>query len=418
MPIITKVLSFFYFGTEGIVRIAYLLVALAVIAISMYFLGGQAYLNGAWGTDTRSAIGMLVWLDKYFPNIPFWYPLSGGGISLTHSYPVFSLYLSSLLRSLSSLNIIQSFTLIGFSSVLAMAISIYFFAALRFKNQTAGLIASIFYLISPIAWTWLVDWGFYAESVSHIFVGPAIIFWDFFFVSFLHKNFGVRTRLYLLLTVVFLSIAMALHFLEGFALLRFFFFYVLVFPLFYKGERKKVFLKGLTALLLVAVFSYLATLIFSVPFQNYQKISSQVGLSGGGTLKDISQALPGPEYVLGFKTYLQNDFLFAMRRFSFPAIVSLLAIAATVFFAWRDKRMATLGIYAAYAFLLSLTPYYYWYLGKYLPSFLALFVTSGTGWREMFIILRIVLPVLAALAITKFVSLPLFWLKNKYFKAF
>ena len=174
---------------SGSFRAVYFLFALVFIFLSAYVLGGYQFLvGGALGSDMGMALSMASWIDKYFPNVPFWYPLAGGGVSFTHSYPVFSFYLVVFLERLTSLGLVESFRVIGYLSVLLMALSIYFFVVFRFKNQTAALIASFLYLVSPICWVWLFDWGFFADNVSHMFVVPAIFFWDLFFVSSLKKK--------------------------------------------------------------------------------------------------------------------------------------------------------------------------------------------------------------------------------------
>src|SRR3989344_1292252 len=408
--------AFFYIfkSSEILVRLTYGLVGIALIAGSMYILGGHAYLSGTWGTDTRSIIGMLLWINKFFPNVPFWYPLAGGGISLTHSYPVFSLYIISFIKRVSELNLIQTFTLVGFSSILAFAASIYVFVSIRFKNQTAALIASIFYLISPIAWTWLTDWGFYAESIAHAFVVPAILFWDLFFVLFVKKDWGLRTRIFLLITVVLTTMAMRNHFLAGFALIRFYSFYVIGFTLLNKGQRKQILIRGTIALLIIAVFSYLAALTFTVPFQRYENTASQAGVSGSVgnyTIEDYNRSLPGLLNVGGFATYKKDDFLWAIRGFSFTPLVSIFALIGIVL-SIRDKRKLTFAIYSILA-VLSLSGHYL-LLRARIPYPFNILVISGTGWRETFMIMRFVWPTLAAFGIIGLVSLPLFWVKNRF----
>ena len=411
LRLIRKLLDFSLFIVEVIFRFFYLIVSFAIIALALYILGGYSYISGQWGTDFSQALGIAVWVNKYFPNIPFWYPLSGGGVSLTHAYPMLGYYLAAFVRSISDLSIVQSFTLLGFLSIVSMAFSIYLFVALRFKNQTAAFIASIFYLVSPISWTWLVDWGFYSESVSHIFVGPAILSWDLFFVNFINRDWGIKTRLYLFLTISFLFLAMGVHFLGGFALIRFFSFYVIGYFILSKGERKQVFLRGLTALLLVGLFSYLTTLVFSIPFNNYSKIASLSGLTGT-SFEQIQQSLPSALSILGFTSYKLGDFLHSMRNFSFPSIISIFAILGIILFFFKDKRMLTFGLYALYGFTLTLSPHFWWYQ-KSIPV-LPFLLTSGTTMREMFIVLRVVWPIMAALAITGLFSLPFFWIKNRY----
>lgn len=357
---------------------------------------------------------MLVWIDKYFPNVPIWYPLAGGGISLTHAYPVFSLYLVSLIKIISPLNLFQSFSLIGFSSVLVFAISIYAFVSLRFKNQTAALIAAIFYVVSPIAWTWLTDWGFYAEAVSHTFVVPSILFWDLFFSGFIEKNWGVKTRIYLLLTIIFLTLASFTHFAAGLGVMGLFYFYIIGYTIKSKGNRKEVFIRGLLALLIIGLFTFTATLAVSQPFRRYSKFAAEAGLNPAPfDYKTLIQYSVSPLNSLGFSVYERDDFLFGMKRFTFPAIVSIFGIISMIAFSWIDRRRLTFALFAFLGFFLSFSPYF-WYVLRKVPVW---FISSSFGWRGTFMVLRFTWPILAALGITSLASLPFFWAKKKIIKA-
>ncbi len=411
-----KLLAGLFKGFEIIFRFFYGIVALVLITLSMYLLGGHAYLSGMWGTDTRSIIGMLLWINKFFPNVPFWYPLAGGGISLTHSYPVFSLYLVSLVERITSLNIFESFSLLGFASILIFAISIYVFVSLRLKSQTTALIAAIFYLISPIAWTWLTDWGFYAESASHIFAIPALLFWDLYFTSFVEGKFGVKTRIYLAFAIVFAALGSAMHFALGLGLLGIIFIYIAGYLIkSKKEERKQLLVRSLLALLIFAIFLNLATLAFRVPYQNYTKVTAQAGVgSPNNDLEAYRESLPSYLHLWGFASYKKDDFLFAMNHFKFPIIVSVFGFVGTLFFSWKDKRKFTLALFAVVAFA-SISPYFLYYFTSRFPGFLW-FIPSSYGWRETFIFQRAVWPIVAAVGVVGIVSLPFFWIKNKFLK--
>ena len=311
-PLWITIIRFIEKFIEVIIRSAYFLISIVFILGAFYILGGASFLHGKWGTDFVNAIGTLLWINKYFPSVPFWNPIAAGGISLTHAYPMLGFYLAAFLRSISSLTIIQAFVLIGFISVAVMALSIYFFASFRFKNQTAGLIASVLYLISPIAWTWLVDWGFYAEAVSHMFAGPSILFWDLFFTRAIKRDWGVKTRLCFFFLIVFFTLAMGVHFIEGIALIRFFSFYLIGYTILSKGERKAVFLRGAVALLLTVIIGYLTTLIITVPYSNFMRNVDMAGLTGN-SYESMKQSAPNPLAILGFHTFKQTDFLLACQ---------------------------------------------------------------------------------------------------------
>ena len=251
--------------TSIFLKVLHALVVVIIVFVLAYIVGGRDYLAGRWGTDTGSALSTAAWIDNYFPNVPFWYPLAGGGVSITHSYPMLAFIMVSLIKRLFNLQLIEAFIFLSVSSVPLMALGIYSFVTLRFKNRTAALLASIFYVLSPVAWTWLTDWGFYAETVSHIFVFPAIIFWDLFFTSFISDPKRRRTRVYLILTVILSSLAFFTHFGTFFSLLTFFAFYIIGYTLKEK-ERKTVFVRGIIGLLIVTALTVGLTLLSAYPF--------------------------------------------------------------------------------------------------------------------------------------------------------
>lgn len=380
-----------------------------------YLVGGYSYLSGAWGTDTQSYVAMLVWIDKYFPHVPFWYPLAGGGVSITHAYPVLSFYLVSLVKRLFEINLFGSLSAVGFGSIVLIAISIYAFVSLRFKNQTAAFMAAIFYLISPISWTWLSDWGFYAESISHVFVVPTILFWDLFFTSFIEKNYGKLTRIYLFLTILFLTLTTGTHFLTGYAVMGVFYLYVLVYSIFSKGKMKQVFFSGTIALIVVGIFSLTATAAFSVPFARYTKFAATGGISGATapSLKDYQNALPSIENVIGMSNIKKDSPIYGMRDFKFPMVVSICSFLGIIFYSWKDKRKWVFSIYILYGFFVAFNPFYYVYILNKFPIW---FIASSLGWRPVYAIMRVAVPIMAGLGIVGMANLPFYFIKNKFLK--
>ena len=402
-----KFFGYFGRGIEITVRVLYLILSLLLIAGLMYIVGGHLYLKGFWGTDTGSVISMLVWVDKYFPKVPFWYPLAGGGVSLTHSYPVFSLFLATALERISSLNLIQSLAALGFSSVLIFAISLYFYVAIRFKNQTAALLASVFYVLSPIAWTWLTDWGFYAEAVSHIFVVPAIAFWDLFFTSFLEGRMGLKERIFLALAVVFLSLTIVTHFGAGLGVLGFFAFYVVGFTI-KRKPRKQTFVRGVVALTVVTLLTLFLTASTIYPFYRYSNIASQAANKGGLSYEQIKLGELSPLKIIGIQGYTKNDFLFPMRHFVFPLAISIFAFIGALGF-FRRPHILSFVLFAVFSLLVSTSGDFNFWVSGHIPWFLA----APFGWRHTFVPLRAIWPALAGLGVTGLISLPFFSAKCK-----
>ena len=399
-----KVINWIWKGSVGSFRIIYFLFALVVISVVFYVFGGYFFLvKGAWGSDLGMALSMAAWVDKYFPHVPFWFPLAGGGVSFTHSYPVLSFYLVAILKRLTGLNLIESFRVLGISSVFLMALGIYSYVSLRFKNQTAALIASIFYLISPIAWVWLFDWGFYADSVSHMFVMPAVIFWDLFFTSFLKDKEKMRSRIFLILTVLFVSLALLTHYVTGLGLLTFFGFYVIGFTVKEKG-RKKVFVRGVIALFAVALFTIGITAFSTFPLYRYTKIA-------GGMRTGVYEAFKNSkmvfDHILGFRP-LTEEFI-AARNITFPFAISALALLGVII-SFQKARFLTLGLFAIFALSLPFIPDFLYWVSQNLPAPLLFGVFDK---RPNLTLLRFVLPTLAALGAIGIFKVPFFWLKGK-----
>lgn len=388
----------------GTFRVFYFLLALVIILVAAYVLGGYYFLvKGAWGSDMGMALSMVAWVDKYFPRVPFWYPLAGGGSSFTHSYPVFSFYLVAILKRLTGLNLIEAFRVLGFSSVPLMALGIYIFVSIRFKNQTAALIASVLYLLSPIAWVWLFDWGFYADSVSHMFVMPAIIFWDLFFTSFLDNTGKMKNRIYLVLTVIFVSLALLTHFVTGLGLITLFGFYIFGYTIKAK-EKKKTFVRGVLALFFVGLLTLGSTAFTTLPFYRYTKIAG--GMRGGAyeAFKNSKMVL---DHILGFRP-LTGEFI-AARNITFPFAVPLLALLGAII-SLKSARLLTLALFAIFALTLPFIPDFLYWISQNLPLPLLFGVFDK---RPNLTLLRFILPTLAALGAIGIFKVPFFWLRGK-----
>lgn len=406
-----KVVKGLYRGSEALYRVVYFLVAVVIIVAASYILGGKEFLAGSWGTDFRSALSNAYWIDKYFPNVPFWYPLAGGGVSITHSYPMLAFYIVSILHRLTNFNVTQVFAFLAYSSVPLMATGIYLFVATRIKNQTAALVAAIFYLVSPLAWTWIVDWGFYAEAVSHIFVVPAIIFWDLFFNSYITNPQQRRNVFYLILASLFLSLTLLTHFGAGFGVIGLYGFYILGYFI-KERERKKVLVRGVAGLLMVTFLTFGLCASTMLSYNRYTKIAGYGGSGGTRALEQIKEGTLNASQVLKLtKGLIRNtDWLnakTATRSISFPTVVSLFAILG-VLLSFRTSRTLSLSLFAVFSLTATLSPGLIYWSQNHLPSIFINFIS----WRWSFIPLRMVVPTLAATGIFFTFDLILFWLKG------
>src|SRR5436190_21002510 len=135
-------------------NVAHLVLTTGLIFSLAYALGYRLLSEPISGNDSYLHLGYAYWLDAYFPHVPHWYPLQGGGESILHGYPILAHLAVVLLHRLSGLSILQAFRLVEFLSLPLTALGIYFFGWSALKRQTIGLIAALLYLLAPLTWTW------------------------------------------------------------------------------------------------------------------------------------------------------------------------------------------------------------------------------------------------------------------------
>jgi hypothetical protein len=397
-----------------IVRLAYAGAGILVILALALLLGGHLYLTGVDvglpGTDLGNYLSFLTWIDKYFPRVPFWYPLEGGGVSISHGYQIFSHWLIAGFSQLTGYDLIQSVRIWGVASVVSMALGIYTFVWWRLKSQTGGLLAAIFYLLSPMAWTWLFDWGMYAEAVSYVFLPWAVVFFDAYLTEVVNQGWGGKTRLYLLLTGGFFALAAMTHFGAVPALMGIYLVYGLAFLIKAKSKRRSWLRIGLGVGLSLVAGVGLALFVL-LPYQNYNRIANRAGLSGSSNLQALSEGTPIRAAVLGFYSIPKDDFAYAMRHLAFPAAVTILAVLG-LGWSWRKRNTLSLALYSVVALGISLAPEITYESRKFIPWVF----TYPFYWRYCFIGLRIAWPILAAWGVVSLTDFPLSLVKNRAVK--
>ena len=393
---------------EIIFRSVYLLFALALIILSSYYFG-NTIIDGVTGGDTAYNFSVIYWFDHWFPKIPLWYPLQGGGVSIVYGYHFLAHLGTVLVSRASGLTLENSFQMLSFVSVLLVSLGIYFFVWTRLKNQTAALIASLFYFLSPISWVWLIYWGFYGESMSYIFILPSLIFFDVFLCSVLERRVNWVARLSLILGAISLSLLWFTHALAFLGIITFFPFYGILYSfLSAKNQRFKKTLYGILAVFVFLAVTYLISAFHEINFQYYSLQSKRAGsASKEFFFKDASEWYFKPFLTLA--EIPQGDRRFAERNVAFAVPVWAMALVGLIFSYWLSKKLFVIGLFSALNFLFI---YYFapvwWYLN----------LTGAQHYRPLIIPLRVFLPVLAgfgAVAIPHiFFSLVFLW--KRYLK--
>lgn len=417
MKIIVKILNKFFFLIECILRSGFLILAVFAIFALAYFLGFP-YLTSPRGTDSLNALTYIYWFDKWFPQIPYWFPLQNGGVVAVWGYPFLAHFIVITIHRLSQVSLVGALQILGFLSVPLTAIGLYFFVWARLKNQTVALIASIFYLLMPLSWAWLFDWGFYAESVSYIFIFPTLIFYDIFLNAFLNKKINIFSRASLLLAILSLSLSFLTH------PTTFFIISVSAFALTIVQAAEKNIKNPLNILkntaLPFSAFIILALLTLAfilIDFQNYAKITAPPGGDIDSKKNEFIQMYPTPvKLLLGLEKIPPTEFKFGHRNLIVPPIIWLPAIFGLMFGLIYSRKVFALALLASLPILFFQVPEIAWFFIRYVPNS-AYFIAH----RAILVFLRSFIPIAGAFGIYyigRFVfDILTFWLrfiKTKY----
>jgi len=359
---------------------------LAVIFGASYVLGHTMLFAGQVAGDAPLHLGYAYWLNQYFPEVPHWYPLQGGGESILHGYPILAHMLVVVLHRVSPLTLAQAFNVISFLSIPATAIGIYAYAWVVTRRQSIGLIAGLFFLLAPITWTWTYDWGFFPQGVGMIFLPPALICVDRYFEQNLQPRKGGLRRLWLVGACLSLSLAILAHPAVGAGVVAAFMFYVAVTSLLSGRSHAAATLKaGVKCLFAIGLVSGLIMSAYILPFYTYAGIANRDGLNvlGLGQLPKV----PLAEF-LGLRPI---DPELVLTRIANPLAVSLLLVVGLVLSAFQSRKSASLIIVAVVAAIYSVFPWIPFSLGKASPLLSMLF-----GLRSTLVVVMILFPVGAA----------------------
>lgn len=213
MKIIKKII-------QAIIGLIYASVAIGAILVFVYFLG-HGLLEGYYhGNDNSWATMMADWVNRWWPNVPWWHPLQGAGQSVMLGYLSFVYNFVVALHRFSSLTLIQSLRLIQVLSIPIIALEIYFYTWWLTKKQTPAFLAAILYPLSPIAWFWIHDIGIYAMSVSIVFFLPALWATQAFRNEVIRGRINtLKARLLLLAAAIAIALALVSHTSVGMAFL-------------------------------------------------------------------------------------------------------------------------------------------------------------------------------------------------------
>src|ERR1700730_3331142 len=125
-------------------------VAAAAITAVAYVLSWQILWGGMAGSEAPFHLHLIDWVATTFPNLPWWYPWDGMGVSYRDAYPLASHWLAVAFSRAFSVNLEGGAQLIQFALVPLTALGLYCFFSWRLQRPLAGVAAAVLFMLSPI----------------------------------------------------------------------------------------------------------------------------------------------------------------------------------------------------------------------------------------------------------------------------
>jgi len=372
-------------------RILYGFFAVVFLLLLAYFFGYPLLSGGiSIGNDSANAFTFISWLDRFFPTVPLWFPLQGTGVSFVQGYQVYPHLLVVWLHRLSSLSLIQAFELTNFLAILFSACGVYLLGWVKFRNQTIGFLAALFYLFSPLSWTWAAQAGFFAQSVSFVAFPLAFLFTD----RFLHKLWDGQMTKKLLLDFLPAVVFTALTLLGHFSTFMSFFNLVFFYAVFYSVIRlcKKDF--GVTKQSLLGLGVIFLVAVGLVAFWFIQ-LYTYISLANWDGSNAVDPALFPKLDVAYFLSIPQSTIVRqSVWDFAIPSVVWILAVGASVVSFFRSKRLFALSLVFLLSLYGSISNTIYTVTAQYFSLF-----ASGFSPRVFWVVVQFLGPLLAAFTV-------------------
>ncbi len=168
--------------------------AATVLFLWAWLLSWRITWGGLQGSDSTYHLHLANWVATTFPSIDWWYRWDGMGMSYRQGYPLVPSWLVVALARAETWTNSQAMQVIQFLINPLCALGLYAYGAMRMRNPLVGLMAGVLYMLSPIVFTFLLDWGFFANQVGTILVLPALIALDVFWEQWEEGRRGWRFR--------------------------------------------------------------------------------------------------------------------------------------------------------------------------------------------------------------------------------
>jgi len=339
-------------------RVGHAVLAAFMVMVISYLLGNGILTGSIKGNDSHLHIGYIIWAAEYFPELPHWYPSVGGGVSLLHGYPIFAHFLTALISLATNLSLVQSYRLITFLAFPLTAMGIYLFCWSSLKTQTVGLIAAVFYLLAPVTWTWMHDWGFFASHVGLAFLPLALLAYDKVFKDSVARERSGRRRIWLVFLVVMIILAGVSHMMVGAAAVAGMILYTASMVVSgQKGNREFMLRSGVRVLSLAGLIAGMVAAAYIVPFYAYGNVANREGANTPAPSQ--LNRLPIAEF-LGMSPINPSEVLtrmqFPLLEILFGVVGLLLALIYVRKGSQRSQSALAIGVAGVIATIYVLSP--------------------------------------------------------------
>ena len=199
--------------TPSLAQVAYTLVSFCfmlgyALAVGYLLVLGYPIMGYPYGGDTPNHLTGVVYIEKYWPNVPQWFYEWGCGYPFMWAYSPASFYLCFFVHEFLFLSIFDAYKILGFASVVFAAFGIYLLMKIKFRNEFGALAAAILYLSTPASWNFLSYWGFFPLAAAVPFFIFTLVFFE------LYQMRGKKR--YFIPTVACYSIFILSHITTGF----------------------------------------------------------------------------------------------------------------------------------------------------------------------------------------------------------
>ena len=326
---------------------------ITVFVFAFAYVLGRVILVGPVGNDSLLHIANAEWFDRFLPDIPNWFPLQGGGISLQRSYSVLPYLLVGVTGRIADISLVQAYRLISFISVPAAALSVYLFCLVLLNSRTIGLIAAVLFLLSPISWSWIFIQGYLATTVAIVSLPLTLLCFDRYMTCLVSGQIGVRRRWWLVGLIASFSITVLLHVLVAAAAIAGMAFYALSLAIVSgKGRRLRTLVIGVRSVLVCGLITGLILAFWAVPLLTYTRTTNP---HGQGRLAESS--IPRPSLAELFSTKPLNAQEWGWYRdSSLPTVIGVLFVVGAVGAAFSSRKTLAIAMTGAAAIGYTLVP--------------------------------------------------------------